>query len=378
MYNGIGLLTPRGSGTSGYVQTNKFNLRGPPPMRVTPKPAADESGPPQRQPNKDILDHNRKREIELKLAKEQARLEDEGWTAEQIANEIADLRKKEFEKLATEAAALGGAGDRKLLNETHEVAQRKLEQMDKLKAALGISEVKEGEAFDRELQEKKKLERLAEKEAKEREREKERKQREKEKKRKAKEQKKRVKELAKAKEQWEKRVAASEARGAQGREARRDDGYRGQDPRARRAYDEQDYRERRPYDGDDQPRYYRKGERPPDRYDPQYEEEDRVEDHDRIRQRDERGKRTPAKPDEKQKPAAKKAKRASPSSSSGSSDGGSSSSSGSGTTSSGSESTSSGSSGSSSGSGSSSSDSESEGDRRKQADAARRTQADAA
>ena len=27
MYNGVGLLTPRGSGTSGYVQSNKFNIR---------------------------------------------------------------------------------------------------------------------------------------------------------------------------------------------------------------------------------------------------------------------------------------------------------------------------------------------------------------
>jgi hypothetical protein len=28
MYNGIGIGTPRGSGTSGYVQSNKFHLRG--------------------------------------------------------------------------------------------------------------------------------------------------------------------------------------------------------------------------------------------------------------------------------------------------------------------------------------------------------------
>ncbi len=39
-----------------------------------------------------------------------------------------------------------------MLSETHEVAQRKVEQMDKLRAAFGISEIKEGEAFDRELQ----------------------------------------------------------------------------------------------------------------------------------------------------------------------------------------------------------------------------------
>jgi hypothetical protein len=28
MYNGVGLTTPRGSGTSGHVTTNSFNVRG--------------------------------------------------------------------------------------------------------------------------------------------------------------------------------------------------------------------------------------------------------------------------------------------------------------------------------------------------------------
>lgn len=78
MYNGIGLLTPRGSGTSGYVQTNKFNLRGGPPVRVQPAQFDGDSGPKQKQPNKEILDHKRKREIELKIAQKQAELEDEG------------------------------------------------------------------------------------------------------------------------------------------------------------------------------------------------------------------------------------------------------------------------------------------------------------
>jgi hypothetical protein len=36
--------------------------------------------------------------------------------------------------------------------ETHEIAQRKVEQMDKLKAALGLADVVEGEAFDPEVQ----------------------------------------------------------------------------------------------------------------------------------------------------------------------------------------------------------------------------------
>ncbi len=44
-----------------------------------------------------------------------------------------------------------GAGH-KPTGETHEVAQRKLDQMAKLKSAFGLSEVKEGDAFNRDLQ----------------------------------------------------------------------------------------------------------------------------------------------------------------------------------------------------------------------------------
>jgi len=77
MYNGIGILTPRGSGTSGYVTTNKFNLRPGAAHRVERQDHTD-SGPPQRQPNKGILDHSRKREIELEIAKLEEQLMEEG------------------------------------------------------------------------------------------------------------------------------------------------------------------------------------------------------------------------------------------------------------------------------------------------------------
>lgn len=51
------------------------------------------------------------------------------------------------------------------------MALRKQEQMAKLKSAFGFGEeVREGDAFNRELQEQKRQERVAEREAKERER----------------------------------------------------------------------------------------------------------------------------------------------------------------------------------------------------------------
>ncbi len=80
MYNGIGILTPRGTGTSGYVQTNKFNLR---PGRAggawQQQQQESKHQPANKQPNQEILEHNRKREIEVKLAEMADELEDKGY-----------------------------------------------------------------------------------------------------------------------------------------------------------------------------------------------------------------------------------------------------------------------------------------------------------
>lgn len=77
MYNGIGILTPRGTGTSGHVQANKFNLRRAPVPKFgegsTPGVAAAD-----KKPNQAILEHNRKRQIEVKLFELREELENKG------------------------------------------------------------------------------------------------------------------------------------------------------------------------------------------------------------------------------------------------------------------------------------------------------------
>jgi serine/arginine repetitive matrix protein 2 len=77
MYNGVGVLTPRGTGSSGYVTTNKFNLRRAP----VPKFGDGAAPPPQhadRKPNKEILEHNRRRQMEIKLLEMRDALEEAG------------------------------------------------------------------------------------------------------------------------------------------------------------------------------------------------------------------------------------------------------------------------------------------------------------
>ncbi len=77
MSSNVGLSTPRGSGTSGYVQRNLSHL----------KPRDNYTGPPkdfdapkhrQRQPDQGILEHDRRREVEVKVFELQDKLEDEG------------------------------------------------------------------------------------------------------------------------------------------------------------------------------------------------------------------------------------------------------------------------------------------------------------
>lgn len=75
----VGLSTPRGSGTSGYVQSNKAFLRTREKVEPYPKDF-DAIKHKQRQPDKEILKHDRKRDIEVKVFELRDRLEDEGYT----------------------------------------------------------------------------------------------------------------------------------------------------------------------------------------------------------------------------------------------------------------------------------------------------------
>lgn len=75
----VGLSTPRGSGTSGYVQKNMSLLRQHNRDRggAYPTDPDDFRKHQQRQPDPEILEHDRKRRIENKVFELRDRLEDE-------------------------------------------------------------------------------------------------------------------------------------------------------------------------------------------------------------------------------------------------------------------------------------------------------------
>lgn len=174
---GIGLTTVRGSGTSGYVQTNKFNLRAPPNRRT--EGSENSKAPIKRQPNKEIIEHNKKREIELKVEEKRVELEDEGLSDDAIEEILIKYRAELQETAAKEEEQLAHAPEQRH-HETHQVALRKQKQMKKLRDAFGFKDdIEEGRAFNREIQELEKQQRIAEREAKELERQKEREEKEK-------------------------------------------------------------------------------------------------------------------------------------------------------------------------------------------------------
>lgn len=80
MSDNVGLSTPRGSGTSGYVQRNLAQMR--PRDYGAPYPKdLDSLRHKQRQPDKGILEHDRKREIEVKVFDLRDKLEEEECVA---------------------------------------------------------------------------------------------------------------------------------------------------------------------------------------------------------------------------------------------------------------------------------------------------------
>jgi len=110
--------------------------------------------PEPKKANKDILEHNRKRQIEVKIFQLVEDMEDRGHTAAEIEKKTSKLR----ERLEQEAE-VSRSTDRP--TETHDIAERKQEEIKRLKEAFGLTDTfVPGEAFDQDLQEERKVERM--------------------------------------------------------------------------------------------------------------------------------------------------------------------------------------------------------------------------
>ncbi|KAI9368250.1 hypothetical protein BJX61DRAFT_233298 [Aspergillus egyptiacus] len=162
MSSNVGLSTPRGSGTSGYVQRNSAFLKPrttgsgapyPPPNRD--RDSENGGGFKQRQPDKAILEHEARRKIEVDVLEERERLEEENEAIEEGKKSGEVLSEEEIERRCEELRgrlvgelerareagrdAPGKEGKRGFkAHQVHELAEAKIRESERLRRALGI------------------------------------------------------------------------------------------------------------------------------------------------------------------------------------------------------------------------------------------------
>lgn len=143
MSDNVGLSTPRGSGTSGYVQRNLAHIR--PRDSGAPYPPRGDADMPkhrQRQPDRGILEHDRKRAVEVKVLELRDELEDAGELEDDEIDERCDALRKRL--LAESVRGGGGGADRGRrgpvkMHQVHEMADQKIREDERLRRALKIS-----------------------------------------------------------------------------------------------------------------------------------------------------------------------------------------------------------------------------------------------
>jgi cwf21 domain len=169
MSSNVGLSTPRGSGTSGYVQRNLSFLKprsagfgAPyPPLLSAGGAGAGPSSFRQRKPDRQILEHDRKRAVEVQVVEEQDRLEEENerirergeqqhiLSAEEIEQRCAALRQRLLRELEQhDDDDEDGRHPRRRdpvrrqfkSYQVHELAEAKIIESERMRKALWIKE----------------------------------------------------------------------------------------------------------------------------------------------------------------------------------------------------------------------------------------------
>jgi len=156
MYNGIGLATARGTATNGYVQKNVAYRRKDDVRRTHETPEL----PKMRKPNQAILDHQRKRAVELRLVEwaEEEKIFDKH--SEEEAESLLAEKRKEFTELQERGLL---EDDSRKTKETHQSSVQKEKEMERFRQAMHIrKDYETGNAFKEGYQEEMKNKRYEE------------------------------------------------------------------------------------------------------------------------------------------------------------------------------------------------------------------------
>lgn len=160
MYNGVGLTTPRGSGTSGYVQKNlAFVNKTTNRMKFQKELEILKANPPKppKRPNKEILEHEQKRLVEIQLIKFSKKLKEEGVEDSEIRDKVKVVREYLHQKLEQAPLLTESSSHSKIF--------KKFEEIKRFEEAFNIDkEYVLGSGFDFEGIEAKKKMKIEEKE----------------------------------------------------------------------------------------------------------------------------------------------------------------------------------------------------------------------
>jgi hypothetical protein len=143
MSSNVGLTTPRGSGTSGYVQRN-LSLLKPRDAGVGAPYSLDNRPPKTRKPDQDILNHDRLRDVEVKVLELRDELEEQEKDEDEIEEACDKLREQLIVDMqrgkARDKTPGGKRVDGKGLKryQVHEMAEAKERESERLRRALGL------------------------------------------------------------------------------------------------------------------------------------------------------------------------------------------------------------------------------------------------
>ncbi|KAJ2819766.1 hypothetical protein IWW50_005337 [Coemansia erecta] len=165
MYNGIGLSSARGTGTSGHVVKNASSLRPGQRDGTSNRHHYDRDRTPKSKPlDKGIIDHERRRQVEVQCLELQDELEDQKLGDSEIEARVGELRARLLRDI-DRVELTGTRGRIKPFETTQRAREAKSRENDRMARALRVGEdYAEGAAFDRELQELKRQKRLLERE----------------------------------------------------------------------------------------------------------------------------------------------------------------------------------------------------------------------
>lgn len=145
MYNGIGLTTPRGTGTSGHVvknlshvKSNSYNQK----LSTRYDDNSQSNSNVSKIGNADILDHQRKRAIESKIFELQEAMLDQGYDDEEIEAKVQEKR-AELERLLSTNHAITSTKD---TTDSHVILATKEVQNERMKRALRLHDSKNEES----------------------------------------------------------------------------------------------------------------------------------------------------------------------------------------------------------------------------------------